>query len=98
MICAKLKFISPYKETFWYVRSWDEWPSKPGFRYIRSTTAKEERATCFASAEEAAKILVLADNPAGWEIAVTEVDAMPTPVVPVDLSIKKLKPINPGNK
>ena len=97
MICARLKIVNIYKETFWYVESWPEWKEKPGFRYIKTTTQDMSQATCFDTAEQAAEVLAKADNPDGWEIVVTEYEKPVVKIVTANKP-KPAKPTNPGNK
>lgn len=104
MICAKLKYINNYNETFWFVELGEPWPNRPELRLIKTTSPQESDAKCFESAEEAAAVLVACDNPVNWTIVVTEVDSIPKPTEKLPLQwiknpkLHKAKPLSPGHR
>jgi|SRR6478736_2084633 len=97
MICAKLKYVNQFRETFWFVELGDHWPHKPQFRLIGRTSPNEEDAFCFSNAEDAAATLVLCDSPTDWEIVLKEYTYEPKPTIAKIVKAHK-KPSNPGHK
>ncbi len=80
MICVKLKYTNPWNETFWFVSLGDPWPNRPGIFMVKRTTTKKERGKCFESAEAAAAMLLMINNPAEWSIVVEDPDENKEPI------------------
>ncbi len=63
-----LKFTSPYRETFYFLRLGEQWPHEPRFRLIDATVRDREQARQFATEEDARAVWSRAGSPACWDV------------------------------
>ena len=63
-----LRFTPLPAEHHYFVAHGEDWPHRPGFKLIGSTTTNRNNARRFDEHEHAIAALKLSDDPPGWEV------------------------------